>query len=91
MNKQFSSLTEFKRTLKVGDQVSITLHGVVQPTSQVTKAQSNSFAVERDKNGGKVNSWVDYPKAAHCRIEDNTLILLDKRTNQEHIRVSFAQ
>ena len=91
MDKQFSSLNGFKQTLKVGDQVSITLRGVVQPTTVVTKAQSNSFAVERDKNGGKVNSWVDYPKAAFCRIEDNTLILLDKRTSQEYIRVQFAQ
>jgi len=48
----------------------------VRPVSIV---QSNSFACKTEKSDGKVvDSWCGYPKASECRIENNTLTILEE-------------
>ena len=48
----------------------------VRPISIV---QSNSFALRTEKPDGKVvDSWCGYPKASECRIENNTLTIMEE-------------
>ena len=78
MKQPFKTITEFKRILEVGDKLNIVRRGKDLGVLTVTKAQSGSFAVGIQKEGGWVqNSWLDYPKAANCQIKNNALIIAD--------------
>lgn len=81
MIKQFKTLAEFKRVLEIGDLILVTRSGEKQPVREVSVKQSNSFALKCPRNGKTsrdgtknfVDSWIDYPKAKDCWIENNIL------------------
>lgn len=70
------SLTAFKRKVKVGQTVEVVnnLYPHISGTRTVHKVQTRSLATLPD--GKDRPTWTDWPKAALCRIEGNTLHFL---------------
>jgi hypothetical protein len=91
MKKTFSTISEFKKKLQIGDE----LHGIQHTAHdgrddegnlkfkdqdlgvrEVSIKQTNSFALRTTRTDGKIiNSWCDYPKARECVIKDNVLVI----------------
>jgi hypothetical protein len=69
------TLADFKRKIKEGVQLETFNHYLNASfgTRKVSIVQSNSFALETIKEGEKVDSWFEYPKAKDIEfIDSNT-------------------
>ena len=67
------TLADFKRKIKEGVQIETFNHylNVSFGIRKVSIVQSNSFALETIKEGEKVDSWCQYPKAKDIEFVDN--------------------
>lgn len=92
--KTFKTLAEFKRVLQVGDTLKCTRFGfnpVTYPPREVAIKQTNSFALKTKQASGEiVNSWLEFPKASKCKIENNELTIIDNDGNP-WLTYSFAE
>jgi hypothetical protein len=81
------TVTALKRLVKASQRVDVInhLHPHVSGAREVVKVQSNSLCTRlTDGRSG----WVDWPKAALCRVEGTTLHFLDD-SNPERIAFSY--
>ena len=89
MRKTFTTVTEFKRVLAVGDKLSCVHHqkeigrdengkivygDMDMGDGVVVIKQTNQFAIQR---GDKNPSYCQYPKASQASITDNTLTIFE--------------
>lgn len=91
--KTFSTLAEFKRILEVNDKLECTRHTFnpcIYPVRKVTIKQTNCFALETKLPDGRFeNSYLEYPKARECKVENNQLIILEN--GNPYLTYSFAK
>lgn len=82
------TVTGLKRLVRPGQSVDVVnhLYPHVSGTREVVKAQTNCLSTRLDD--GRV-SWVDWPKAAMCRVEGTTLHFLDD-SDPKRERVAFS-
>lgn len=91
--KQITTLADFKRAVEIGAKVHCIWHTAPagrdekgQPIwkdqdrgiREVSRKQSNSFALKTEKDGKLVESWCAWPKATECRIVDNKITILEE-------------
>lgn len=94
--KPMKTLADFKRKIQVGVQLNTWYHKqpvnrdidgtiiydtVFLGTAPVVKVQSTKFAIERIRNGEKVESWIDFPKASECVVYENSIEIFEYDSN----------
>ena|SRR5215467_5473156 len=89
-----NTLADFKRKLKVGVKLHTQFHKefdgrdsegkvkyktVDKGIREVSIVQSNSFALKTTKKDGSIqDSWCHFPKAKECRIEGDSIVILEE-------------
>jgi|WetSurMetagenome_2_1015567.scaffolds.fasta_scaffold105176_2 hypothetical protein len=87
-----SSLTQFKKNIKVGDVVETTFHirskghstetgkneyqDVQRPPRRVVDCNTTGFSLATFRNGKWEQRRIKYPKASNCYIESGKLIIM---------------
>lgn len=98
-----TNLASFKKALTVGRKIACTFHlailgrnedktpiygDEIKPVREISKVQSNSFAIKTEHTDGKiVDSWCSYPKASECTFENNTCTIYETDREGKKIKV----